>query len=478
MIGLSEINVEETDLLVIMSTVNLRSWLTVCVVGMLFVSGACADDGTVPEPDPTPTVPEPKPEMKEPYLEVSPTALSFDIEGNALDAEAFTVKSNCAWNLKIPEHTDWFEASATSGNGDGSVSFRLSADPVYHVADLIFSTEASDGQSALSQTVTIRQGTKPVDTDPTEPTDPTDPENPDPEPETPPVDSLVPSIIAVIPNSLLWDAADRNVTKSITVQVENFDNQVLNVAIEGANKDRFETISPVRDGFVVRVTNVGPNETDADYTASLIITVESGNSMTVPLIQSKRVVPDSGDGDDKDDDGSDDGGIESGGGCDDFSYLEPNSTYMKHIGPTPAGWIGENCAVYSGGGPNSDPYYPSLLGADARVIGLSMNGKTTAVGKIVSPVLHGGCGILSFDYGITNEEDEHVDFKVEIFRNGVLWDTFLVKNTVERLKKNTFSTDVHVSGDFQIVFTNNCPSRESKDVDRYTIFHIEWTGEK
>lgn len=503
-----------------MWTMNLRLRLVVGMVCMLFVGGACADDGAVPKPEPDP-VPEPNPETTEPYLEVSPTVLRFDVAGNALDEETFVVKSNCSWKLEIPEHTDWLTASGTSGNGDATVSFQLAADSGYHAASLIFTAKGSDGQTVLSQTVEVLQGTKPVEVDPTEPTVPTDPDkepsgpsnpgdssgsgdsgdsnddpnqnskpddgtnpapdpdtNPDPQPgpEVPPVVSAAPNIIAAEPTSLLWAAEDRDVTKSITVRVDNFDNQVLNATISGANRDRFKTISPVRNDLVVHVTNVGPNETDADYTASLIISIEGGNSLQVPLKQSKRSTPDSSEGNDKNDGNSDDD-TESGGGHDDFSHLNPLSSYVASV-TTPAGWTGENCAVFSGGGPNSAPYYPSLLGMDADVRGLSMNGNTTRVGKIISPVLHGGCGKLSFDYGITNEGDERVDFKVEIIRNGGIEKVFTVQNTVECLTKYTLSEEVHVSGDFQIRFTNNCPSGQSKDADCYTIFHIEWTGEK
>lgn len=506
-----------------MWTMNLRSWLTVGMVCMLFVGGACADDGTIPKPEPAP-VPEPKPETTDPYLEVSPAVLSFDLAGNALEADAFVVKSNCSWFLEIPEHTDWLIASATSGNGDATVSFQLAADSVYHEAGLRFTAKDSDGQTVLSQTVGVLQGTKPVEVDPTNPTDPdkepSGPSNPDdpsdsgdssgsgdsgdsnddpnqkpkpddetnpapgpdtnpdpdPDPEVPPVVPVAPSIVAAEPESLLWAAEDREVTKRITIRVDNFDNQVLDATISGANRDRFKTISPVRDGLVVHVTNVGPNETDADYTASLIISIDGGNSLQVPLKQSKRTISDPNEDNDKNDGNSDDD-PESGGGHDDFSHLKPHSSYEASV-TTPAGWTGENCAVFSGGGPNSTPYYPSLLGMDADSRGLSMNGNTTRVGKIISPVLSGGCGKLSFDYGITNEGDGCVDFKVEIVRNGEIEKEFAVQNTVKCLTKYSVSEEVHVSDDFQIVFTNNCPSGQSKDADRCTIFRIEWTGEK
>lgn len=512
-----------------MLKINLRRCFAALAIHSLFVCViACADAGSIPEPAPEPA---PEPIVEAPYLEVSPAALHFDIAGNALNAKGFAVESNCAWRLTVPEDADWLKASVTSGEGPATVSFQLFVDTVYHAAALTFSAESADGQTVLSHSVTVRQGTEPSEPDnpeenpsepsgpddsnkPNEPTDPddsgsepepSDPDDPkeDPNPNTPPPsESAVPHISSVSPTSLLWDASDCAVSKTVTVEVSNFENHVLDASIVGPNAGRFEPPS-VREGLVVRVTNVGPNETDADFTASLVISVEGGNRIVVPLSQSKRAAtPDDGTND-KDDgsgdsgsgkeDGSDenqtggdnngdadeddDTGDVSGGGADDFSSLNPNSIYKKQ-GPTPAGWIGEHCAVYSGGGPFSEPYFPSLLGPDAKVRGLSMSGNTASVGTILSPELQGGCGTLTFDYGVTNEGDTRVDFRVDIQQNGVSVKSFRVKDSVALLEKNTFTTEVHVAGPFRIVFTNNCPSKQPIAIDRYTIFHVRWTGEK
>ena len=322
-----------------MPGMNLRLLLAACVAGITF---ACADSGTVPEPEPEPA-PVPVPEETEPYLEVSPALLRFDVAGNALGEKSFVVKTNCPWRLDIPKEADWLEASDVAGKGLDTVSFRLFIDRTYHTADLVFTAECADGHPALTQSVTVRQGTEPVEPDPSDP--------------------------------------DSNDT-------------------------------------------------------------------------------------------------ERGGGSDDFTHLKPESLFKNRVGPTPAGWCGEYCAVYSGGGYDSDPTYPSLLGTRANVKGLAMNGKTTAVGRIVSPEIAGGCGTLSFDYGITDAGDRRVDFTVEILQNGVSVRTFRVERTAEKFMKYTFAEDVRVSGRFQIVFTNNCPSKQARDQDRYTIFHIEWTGLK
>ncbi len=525
-----------------MLKMNLRLLLVVCAACISF---ACADSGSVPEPEPIPT-PVPVPEAAEPYLDVSPAMLSFDVAGNALNGKGFIVKTNCAWRLDIPDGADWLEASDVAGEGLDTVSFQLYIDSVYHAADLVFTAQNTDGSPALTQSVTVRQGTEPVETDPSDPNTPDDnppsPSNPDapnddpsgsgdskddpdqkpnPTPEAP---SVVPSLVTVDPNVLWWYADDCRLTKQVAVYVANFDGYTLDVSIVGAYADRFEVQSTVHEEKVVRVnvSNIGINESDVDYTASLVVSVKGGNSMSVPLTQVKRMTDSNGDKEDDDKDDNGDAGTQGGadnsgggggsapdngngfgnglgsggggnttpltgddstdpvmgGGFDDFTHLIPESLFKDRVGPTPAGWCGEHCAVYSGGGYDSDPFYPSLLGPSARVKGLSMNGKTDGVGRIVSPEIAGGCGKLSFNYGVTDAGDRQIDFTVEIMQNDVAVRTFRVEMTAEKFEKYTFTTDVRVSGRFRIVFTNNCPSKQAQDKDRYTIFHIEWTGWK
>lgn len=447
---------------------------------------SCADGSSIPEPSPEP-MPEPVPVA--PYLEVTPDTLRFDVAGNALNAEGFSVRTNCAWQLDVPEQADWLIASVTSGEGMGIVSFRLFVDTAFHSADFAFSAKSSDGQTVFSQSVTVVQGTAPTESDdpeekPSEPTKPDDSETDPSNPDTPSVPST-PQIVSVSPVSLRWNATDYKVSKTVEVEVANFESRVLVASIVGPDADRFETPSPVRDGLLVRVTNLGPNETIDGFIASLVISVEGGNRIIVPLSQSGRVAtPDNGANNDEngDSDGNNGSGSDGsgnvggdvdnsdliGGGCDDFSTLEPRSTYAGCL-ITSDGWRGENCAVYSGGGQHSDPYYPELLGTDYQTRGMSMNGRKDNAGSIVSPELQGGCGKLTFDYGTTNEGDTDVDFRVEIWQNGSMVETSHVWKTVAPLEKHTHTVDVHASGTFRIVFTNNCPSGQSKDIDRYSM---------
>lgn len=167
----------------------------------------------------------------------------------------------------------------------------------------------------------------------------------------------------------------------------------------------------------------------------------------------------------------------TGGGTDDFATLATATSYGEQT--TTAGWKGVNCAVQSGGDKDSNPVFKSLLGESDQVKGLVINGKTTAVGVITSPTLTGGCGTLSFDYGFAFSESNGINFKVEIMQAGAVvksFDVVVAKADAVKFQKYSFSQEVGVTGDFQIVITNNSPSQNSGNKDRYTIFNIKWTG--
>ena len=457
---------------------------------------ACADDGAVPAVEPDP---EPEPEQSEPFLAVSPDTLFYDLSGNPLDASEFIVKTNCAWRLSVPEQADWCEASATSGQCDASVSFRLGSDPCYRVAELTFAAIAADGRPVISCPVVVQQGEKP-DVDPTEPsdpderpTDPSDPDDssdPDKDPETSPA---IPEIESVNPTALVWSANESCVVRQVDVMVKNFYNHVLSKPkIIGADAGRF-TASV--NGRTVYVKTAGTNDTAADYRATLEISVADGNSMSVSLTQSKRESePDNGDsgdssdgdsngdgdgsgGDDGDGGDNGDGGEKGeetgepndppGGGCDDFATLTPD--YLRADLKTDSGWKGFSCAVYSGdNGNDTAPYFRSLLGRSPDVKGLAMY---TTGGRIESPDLHGGCGSLTFLYGVT-EPNKTVDFTVEIVQNGTPIKSWSERKAVTQYQQNEFSVDVQLAGDFRIVIRNNA----SSTAEYTTVFQIAWTG--
>ena len=164
-------------------------------------------------------------------------------------------------------------------------------------------------------------------------------------------------------------------------------------------------------------------------------------------------------------------------GRDDFNTVDWNSSYIAR--QSTAGWVGENCAVQGGGPGDVNPQFKSLLGEDTNARAWVINGKTSAVGKITSPVIATGCGTLKFTYGMAFTEKNGYDFNVEIMQNGEVVKSFNVKNADNtKFSKFTFEEAVNVAGEFQIVITNNCPTQDGgANKDRVSIWDVMWTAQ-
>jgi hypothetical protein len=164
-------------------------------------------------------------------------------------------------------------------------------------------------------------------------------------------------------------------------------------------------------------------------------------------------------------------------GRDDFNTVDWNSSYIAR--QSTAGWVGENCAVQGGGPGDVNPQFNSLLGNDTNARAWVINGKTSGVGKITSPVITTGCGTLTFNYSTTFTEKSGYDFNVDIIQNGEVVKTFNVVNDDNtKFAKHTFTEEVNVAGEFQIVITNNCPSQNaSSNKDRVSIWDVMWTAQ-
>ena len=160
------------------------------------------------------------------------------------------------------------------------------------------------------------------------------------------------------------------------------------------------------------------------------------------------------------------------GGKADFETEATNTSYAG--GTTDAGWVYANCAVLNGGNSDNNPTF-KMFGAES-VHAFCMNGKTTAVGKITSPALATGCGVLSFNYGLPYG-DNKIKFQVEIKQGGEVVDSFVVeKSTATKFEVYAHEEVINVAGEFQIVFTNLSPSNSTSNKDRAAIWNVEWTG--
>lgn len=159
----------------------------------------------------------------------------------------------------------------------------------------------------------------------------------------------------------------------------------------------------------------------------------------------------------------------AGGGSDDFYTVNANGSYSDRT--TTAGWNAVNTAVVN---------VTDASASDANHRrSFTMNGKTTAVGVITSPSLTGGVGSLSLRYQNTFSESNGASFKIEIKQgSSIVWTQTVTNASVTQSTGYpvSFST-VNVSGTFQIIITNLCPSNtSSSNKDRLSIYDIQWTG--
>ena len=145
-------------------------------------------------------------------------------------------------------------------------------------------------------------------------------------------------------------------------------------------------------------------------------------------------------------------------GSDDFTTLNPNTTYGDK--ETESGWTAKNAAV--------------------DTIGFIINGKTSTVGTITSPVLNGGIGSIKIRYANTYSEANGVSFRLDIKQNGEVVKTYTITKANADVVKGTVYTElienINVAGDFQMVFTNLSPSKSTSNKDRVSIGRLCWTG--
>ena len=253
----------------------------------------------------------------------------------------------------------------------------------------------------------------------------------------------------------------------------NVDKSTLEFAAEGGSLDVTATLVNATDAISVSVDNshftvalksgttytitAPANETEEDIYANLTFTAGE-LSAVVAIAQKEKVSAE-----------------ESTGGRDDFNTVSANSSYSSRT--TTAGWKGANCAVMQGGTSDNNPTF-KFIGSTNATRAFTMNGKTSAKGKITSPTLTTGCGKLSLKYGHAFSEANGVDFTITIKQNGAAVQTYKVDvNSITQNKAYTWEQDVNVAGDFVIEITNNSPSNNSsKNKDRVSIWDIEWTG--
>lgn len=148
----------------------------------------------------------------------------------------------------------------------------------------------------------------------------------------------------------------------------------------------------------------------------------------------------------------------------------PYSTYTNSTG-----WTATNCIILGGlaqGATEQNPRFAFI--GDASTLAPTLNGKTSAPGELLSPVITGGIKKLTFNYGLAFS-DTKCRFTVQILQG----DNIVAEKVVEPASITTktaydFALDLNVSGSFQIKIVNNCPSGADSNKDRVSIWNLTW----
>ena len=161
----------------------------------------------------------------------------------------------------------------------------------------------------------------------------------------------------------------------------------------------------------------------------------------------------------------------------DFNTIS-NTTGSYVTSTTASGWKATNCAIMGGGTSDANPKFKVFGDASTRAI--TLNGKTSAKGKLVSPVLADGVKSISFKYTNVFADNNGVDITITIKdKDGkVLTSKRLDDNNVTQkvAKEFTWVLETPVTGEFVIEITNNSPSNNSsKNKDRVSIWEFQWT---
>lgn len=152
----------------------------------------------------------------------------------------------------------------------------------------------------------------------------------------------------------------------------------------------------------------------------------------------------------------------------DFETLDFNNSYLTGL-VTTAGWQVENAAV------QDDTKSALFAGTKAVCI----NGKTSAVGTITSPIITGGIKTLTFNYTYIFTESAGVKIQVELKKadNTVVATKVVEDATLAKETLGTANLEFNVTDDVKIVITNLCPSAATGNKDRYSIWNLSWSSD-
>lgn len=145
---------------------------------------------------------------------------------------------------------------------------------------------------------------------------------------------------------------------------------------------------------------------------------------------------------------------------------------------TASGWVTANSAIQVGGSTVMNPAYP-VIGPDNTYKAVCLNGKKSAPGTLTSPTLTGGLEEINVDYTkmFTDTKLSVTITVTELATGNVYTHTIaaeLPKDEKYVIYSDSWKLETPVTGDYTIVFKNNCPSGSTSNKDRMTLLKVEY----
>jgi len=173
--------------------------------------------------------------------------------------------------------------------------------------------------------------------------------------------------------------------------------------------------------------------------------------------------------------------IQSAGGESDFSTFETIgkvTAYVPNGTKTAAGWyVNEYCLILPEGGATNNwdavnVCIPVLCGLNEQ-----------EAGKLSSPNLEGGCGLLKVQYGTSAANSQNVGFSFKVtVSNGIETKSFdVVKQKGEAQRSTTYEAvfNVNLTGNFTVTLQNTVFAPQTGTLymkDAVCIASVEWSG--
>ena len=161
-----------------------------------------------------------------------------------------------------------------------------------------------------------------------------------------------------------------------------------------------------------------------------------------------------------------------------FNLAQTSTKYGTYRNAT--GWVAENCAIVGGNDAdkNENPKF-AFISNDPKTLAPVLNGKTSATGKLTSPVLENGIKDLTFNCGLPYS-DTKISLTVNIYDEDGTTLVKTAKVAPETVAKQTaygFNiADINHTGKFVIEIVNDCPSNADSNKDRTAIWNLTWTA--